>query len=91
MDHFFSIVAGEGPSTPRKPDLQSYLKILQRLKVSVTQAVMVGDGPADLRLDPGTGVFRILVTWGFNDPARMVQWDPDAICDTPGDLPRFIL
>ena len=55
------------------------------------RAAMVGDGPADMKINPGCGAFRVFAAWGINSPYKMLRWDPDLICLRPADLPSFLL
>ena len=89
---FFEIIAGEDSLPFKKPHPQSFRTLVRNLDVAPENAVMVGDGPADLRIiNPGSWVPRLFAAWGINSPYKMHRWDPDLICLRPSDLPGRLL
>jgi phosphoglycolate phosphatase len=86
---YFSAVAGEREGQPRKPDPRPLLGVLETLGVSPRDAVMVGDGGADVECAKGAGVVPIVVRYGY------AHVSPDelgaaAVIDRLPDLPHCL-
>jgi 2-phosphoglycolate phosphatase len=86
---FKSVVAGDD-LPKRKPDPAMVLEAARQLGVSVSEVVMVGDGPQDVLAGRAAGAFTIGVRGGIQAFERLAASEPDAIIDTLAELPRVI-
>jgi pyrophosphatase PpaX len=84
------VVVCEDDGLPLKPDPAPVRAALGRLRVPAGRAVMVGDSPWDVLAARAAGVASIAATWGLGPRARLVDAGPDALADSPGDLPELL-
>lgn len=86
LSRYSNVILG-GDSLPRKkPDPLPLLTALRRLSAPVGQAVMVGDGEADMQAARAAGVFAIGVTYGFRDRRSLDAQHPDMLVDALPEL-----
>lgn len=74
-DHFpgvFTVVHGEGPSIPRKPDPTGLLTTIDELGAEHGTTVYIGDSPTDVRVAISAGITSIAVAWGYH-PAEELR------------------
>ena len=85
----FSVVHGEGPQIPRKPDPTGLLRTIAELGSSAERCVYVGDSPGDILVAQRAGVFNIGVSWGYHDANDLVAANANVIIDDPLSLLAF--
>lgn len=49
---------------------------------------MIGDAGSDIEAARALDIGAIAVSWGWQSPAHLAAHKPDAIAETPQDLPR---
>lgn len=71
VEHFFATVIGSESVGRPKPDPEPVLLAMERLGVSTTSAVMVGDTENDIRAARAAKIPVIALTGGFDPPSRL--------------------
>src|SRR5207237_788840 len=79
----FSIVMGEEPGLPRKPDPAIVRRILDLTEIPAGRTLYVGDSLVDLATARNAGVPVALVTWGYADRDALSAARPDHLIDSP--------
>jgi phosphoglycolate phosphatase len=83
---YFSAVWGEREGFPRKPDPEPLLGVLETLGVRPQDAVMVGDGRADIECAKAAGAVGIAVRYGYAH-GNPDEFGAAAVIDCLADLP----
>lgn len=89
VEHFFlqSRCADETRSKPHPLMLE---EILQTLKVSPQQALMIGDTEYDMEMARNAGVHPVGVSYGAHERSRLQQYQPLHIFDKIEELPGWL-
>lgn len=74
-------VWGERPDRARKPEAEALLAVARHFGVGAGECVMVGDGPADLRVARAAGARVIGATWGILSVEQLASYQPEAMID----------
>lgn len=74
---FFEIVVGADDVTHKKPHPESGQKILDFMRLSASQAMMVGDTTHDILMANNLGCQSIAVTYGIHSHAQLASATPD--------------
>lgn len=74
-----------------KPEPEPILLGLQRLGVKAADAISIGDEPKDIQASRAAGVYSVGALWGALDREALRKAQPDALCETVGDLRTLIL
>lgn len=82
---FASIVGGDSLKS-RKPDPQGLLHILETLRISPGETLMVGDSATDVETGRRAKVFTCAVTYGLGDRKSLDRARPDWIIDNFAQL-----
>lgn len=86
--YFGAVVGGDTLST-KKPEPETVLEALSRLKASPEKAVLIGDSPADAGAARNAGIPVILVSFGYTQvPVREI--DADGLVDAFGEIPAAL-
>jgi phosphoglycolate phosphatase len=86
--HHFGVVHGASDRLAKKPDPAMLLAALDTLGVSPSEAIMVGDSPADARAGQAAGCRVVLVDFGYTSiPVR--DLGADAVISHLSELPRL--
>lgn len=86
IDHLFNLILG-GDSLPRmKPDPLPIVYTLEKLQLSPTELLMVGDSRNDILAAKAAGVSSIGLTYGYNYGEDISLSRPDAVCDCFSDI-----
>ncbi|MDO5718325.1 MAG: HAD family hydrolase [Tissierellia bacterium] len=86
----FDIIIGDRDDLKRKPDPEALDLILNKLKIKVGDAFMVGDTEVDIRTGKNADVDTIAVTWGFRTYEELKAEKPCHIVDKVKDMNKFI-
>ena len=88
--HFFSAsrCADDAQSKP-SPDM--LLQILDELKISAQDAVMIGDTTYDMQMAKSIGMRRIGVSYGVHAQVHLEALAPETIVHSIGELQQFLL
>lgn len=84
LEPCFALIAGGDTFPEKKPSALPVLRLLEALAADASDAVLVGDGPQDIRAARNAGVKSIAVLWGFAERAQLEGLGPDAlVADVP--------
>ncbi len=84
---FFDGIVGIGKDALRKPDPRVLLPFLERFDIAPEEAVIVGDGVADLNLARNCGVKSCALLNGFTPREVLLSLKPDFTCE---ELPELM-
>ena len=83
----FDIVEGGRDGVPLKPDPHALKDIMEKLSVSESEVVYVGDTGVDMQTGKNAGVARTVgVSWGFRSRDELTSCGADVIYDSAADL-----
>ena len=85
IDHFFRALIGLEDVTRLKPDPEGILMALDRLGVEPSNALYVGDAPADMAAATAAGVRSCWATWGTLPDGEMTP-APDFVTRQPAEV-----
>ena len=80
----FSVISGDRPGMPLKPDPAVVLNILEQLGVQAAGTLYVGDSHTDIMTAQNAGVTSAGVSWGFRPKADLM--DADHVLDDVASL-----
>jgi phosphoglycolate phosphatase len=83
---FFQHIQGGTLGLPLKPAPDTILAALAALHCMPPRAIMVGDTPADILAGRAAGTKTCAVTYGFGTRDVLLQYAPDHVIDTFGEL-----
>lgn len=69
----FAFVRGVRTDTDRKPNPEVALSILEKFGFSPDEALVIGDGMADLNLAKNAGIDFLPIGYGYTDPSRLLE------------------
>jgi phosphoglycolate phosphatase len=87
---YFSIVIGSDSVKVAKPEPDGIKKVLEELKRSPKDAIMIGDSIYDIEAGKAAGVNTCAVTYGFNERRELEKMKPDFLIDDIIELKNFI-
>ncbi|MBR3894359.1 MAG: HAD-IA family hydrolase [Clostridia bacterium] len=76
------VIAGK----PTKPNRFLSDLVAEKLGVSPSECVMVGDSDVDVKTARAAGMAHVGVSWGFRDRKFLLENGAEAIADTPAEL-----
>ena len=76
---YLDSVQGEAPPKPRKPDPGEILRLMQAYGIRREEALVVGDGEADVQVARNAGVRVVGVSYGVNTAARLREMGAEAV------------
>lgn len=82
----FSVVIGDEPNQPRKPDPTRALSIAKSFGVAAEDVAYFGDTAIDIHTAINAGFLPIGVTWGFRPRSELVDSGAKIIIDHPTDI-----
>lgn len=87
LDRYFEKVYGNiglrGKATALK-------KVMKAERLKAADCIYIGDEVRDVLASKKAGVTHIAVGWGFNFPETLKLNNPDALAETPADLPKLL-
>jgi HAD superfamily hydrolase (TIGR01509 family) len=86
LNGFFKHIQGTTVDLRAKPAPDTVLAALAALHCVPSQALMVGDTPADMRAGKAAGARTCAVTYGFGTREALLYCDPDLAIDSFGEL-----
>jgi len=86
----FGMILGERSLPRNKPDADPVRFVLDAWGVEPGRAVLVGDGPQDLRAGKASGVRTVAALYGFNERRKLLALEPDGAIETFGELAGWI-
>ncbi|MBQ4332205.1 MAG: HAD-IIIA family hydrolase [Clostridia bacterium] len=88
---YLDVVVGADGSRPLKPAPDGILYALSRLGIAPEHAWYVGDSAVDVVTARAAGVRSVAVTWGFQDPERLLAERPMAVAHTIEEARKTLL
>jgi N-acetyl-D-muramate 6-phosphate phosphatase len=89
LDHAKCVVSGDTTGFA-KPHPAPLLEACKRIGIAAERCWYVGDDLRDVQAGHAAGMTTIAAGWGYCGDLPPVQWQADAIADTPRDLLQFI-
>ena len=90
LNSFFKHIQSPAGDLRAKPAPDTVLAALAALHCIPSQALMVGDTPADMLAGKAAGVRTCAVTYGFGSREALSGCAPDAVIDSFGELLRVL-
>ena len=93
LDHegYFDLVQGAKPEIyALKPSPEGLRKILQKLNIAATKALMVGDSTHDIMAAKSIGMRTCAVTYGYRSKEVLAGEEPDIMVDSFAELAEVI-
>lgn len=93
VNHFFGqdlqITAGTFNGIAIKPDPTVALQVLEKLGVTTTETIFVGDSNVDIQTAKAAKIKAVGVNWGFRGRDELVEAGADLVIDEPEELLKF--
>jgi phosphoglycolate phosphatase len=86
---YFDLIQGQVDQVPVKPDPAGAFLILEKLGLSASEVLYVGDTGTDMQTGKGCGAFTVGVLWGFRKRDELEENGADAIIAHPLELLRY--
>jgi phosphoglycolate phosphatase len=86
----FHEVRGLSPDCPRKPDPCGARICAERMGVSTTSCIFLGDSAIDMETATGAGMFPFGALWGYQDSERLLLHGAKVLLDDPRDLLHYV-
>jgi phosphoglycolate phosphatase len=86
----FSVVRGQLPDVPLKPDPTAALQIAGELAVPPPQWLYLGDTNTDMRTARAAGMHPVGVLWGFRDREELVESGAEHIVAKPEEVLKLL-
>jgi phosphoglycolate phosphatase len=83
---YFEEIIGMDRSSPRKPDGELLIPLLERYGVVKPDAVVIGDGINDILLARNAGTLSCALLNGLGDRDSLLSLDPDYCCENIAQL-----
>jgi phosphoglycolate phosphatase len=90
LSELFQVVVAGGDLPRSKPDPLPILHIAERLGLSPSELVMVGDGAQDILSGRAAGAFTVGVRGGIQPIERLLAAEPDLLLDSLEELPEAL-
>lgn len=87
--NLFDYEIGQKPENKRKPSPDSVNEVLEKLSISSTDSVYIGDSEVDLATAKNSNMDCIAVSWGFRDKAFLASHGATCIVDKPMEIEAF--
>ncbi len=88
--NFFSVVQGQTPSMPTKPDPVSSFYICKQMGVKPSNCFFVGDSDVDVKTAKNAGMTSIGVLWGYRAKEVLEEAGADFTIEAPVDLQEVL-
>jgi phosphoglycolate phosphatase len=85
----FDAILGGDSAAEKKPHPALLHEVLNRFRISPTQALIVGDGDTDIEAGKRAGVLTCGVTYGLGNRAALIASAPDILIDDLNQLSRY--
>ena len=86
----FSMVVGNRPNVPVKPDPSGLQPILKELGLKAEECVYCGDSCVDIDTGKNAGMKTIGAAWGFRGRKELEEHGADAVTEQPNELPVLL-
>ena len=86
----FDVILGQHDSIPRKPDPKGALEVAQRLAISPSDIIYLGDTAIDMKTAVSAGMFPVGVLWGFRALKELKENGARVLINAPMQLMDII-
>ena len=86
----FSIIQGEKPFVPKKPDPSAALGIAEKLKLPPHRFLFLGDSEVDMKTALAAGMYPVGVLWGFRTAEELIAGGAKVLIKNSEDLISII-
>ena len=86
----FSIVRGNRPDVPTKPDPTGVYSLMKDLGADTSSTLFVGDSDVDILTGHNAGLPAMGALWGFRGRAELTAAGADALAAVPADILDFV-
>lgn len=86
----FSMVVGNRPNVPVKPNPSGLQPILKELGLKAEECVYCGDSCVDIDTGKNAGMKTIGAAWGFRGRKELEERGADAVTEQPNELPVLL-
>lgn len=94
ISHYFpnriTLIRGEIPGIPRKPDPTSTNQILSMLSVQADEVLYIGDSDVDMQTAKAAGITAIGALWGFRDRESLMAAGAEHVVEHPEHLIQLL-
>jgi pyrophosphatase PpaX len=91
LDGVIDVVAGQDETDHHKPHPAPLLYAAERLSVSVSECVYIGDATVDVQAARAAGMAAVAVTWGAGEEEALAATGPDAVVADVAGLREALL
>lgn len=85
----FTLVRGQRPDVPLKPDPAALLGMLEELALTTAETAYIGDTATDMETARRAGLFAIGVAWGFRTEEELRANGADVVVHQPAEILQF--
>jgi len=82
----FDVIQGVCEAVPPKPDTAGAMSVVNRLGVTPSDVIYVGDTDTDMQTAVAAGFFAVGATWGFRTPEELCQHGASLLVNYPMEL-----
>lgn len=86
----FQWIQGQIDAVPRKPDPTAVLQIAEKLGVSTSETMYIGDSEVDVATGKNAQMHTVGVTWGFRGKEVLENAGAESIVDSPEEIMNMI-
>ncbi len=86
----FQWIQGQIDTVPRKPDPTAVLQIAEKLGVSPSETMYIGDSEVDVATGKNAQMHTVGVTWGFRGKEVLENAGAESIVDSPEEIMNMI-
>ena len=86
----FTIVRGQLPNVPLKPDPTAALQIAAELEIPAANWLYLGDTNTDMQTAVAAGMKPVGVLWGFRDRAELEKNGAQVLVQTPAEILKLV-
>jgi phosphoglycolate phosphatase len=84
-DWDFDVVFGQRDDVPRKPDPAGALEIAEKLDLSPSDFLYLGDTDVDMKTSIDAGMFPVGVLWGFRSEEELIESGAKVLIKRPSE------
>ena len=84
-DWNFDVVFGQRDDVPRKPDPAGALEIAEKLDLSPSDFLYLGDTDVDMKTSIDAGMFPVGVLWGFRSAEELKESGAKVLIKRPSE------
>ncbi|MDF2686395.1 MAG: HAD-superfamily hydrolase, subfamily variant 1, partial [Clostridia bacterium] len=87
----FTLVRGQLPDVPIKPDPKAALQIAEAMGLLPEEIAFIGDSPEDFETGKNAGMLSINALWGYRTGEQLLSAGAEILCEKPEDVLTTVL